>query len=117
MPLPASELESVARSAWKYEQEGRNRVGRGKAVIISHSTMDRVMACGPDPMYLLITLKRYHWNRDFVLANAMAESMGWGLRKWQAARNLLVRLGIIACIHEGGAGPGDPPVYAWCDSL
>jgi hypothetical protein len=114
-PLMESELEATARSAWKYETEGRNLVGRGKAVVISHSVIDRVMAHSPDAFYLLMILKRHHWGRDFVLAKPMAESMGWGLRRWKVARDMLVRLGIIACLHEGGLGPNDPPIYAWAD--
>jgi Primase C terminal 1 (PriCT-1) len=117
IPLSESELENAARSAWKYEREGRNLVGRGKAVVISHNTIDRVMAHSPDAFYLLMILKRHHWGRDFVLSNAMAASLGWGLRRWQVARNLLVRLSLIACIHEGGMGPNDPPVYAWADTV
>jgi len=116
LPLPESELEAVARSAWKYEAEGRNLVGRGKAVVISHGIMDRVMAHSPDAFYLLMLLKRHHWGRDFVLAKPMADSMGWTLRRWKAARNILVRLAIIACLHEGGLGPHDPPVYGWVES-
>ena len=49
-------------------REGRNLVGRGKAVVISHGTIDRVMAYSPDAFYLLMILKRHHWGRDFVLA-------------------------------------------------
>jgi Bifunctional DNA primase/polymerase, N-terminal/Primase C terminal 1 (PriCT-1) len=117
IPLPESELESAARSAWKYEREGKNLVGRGKAVVMSHSIIDRVMAHSPDAFYLLMILKRHHWGRDFVLANAMASAIGWRLPRWRNARNILVRLGLIACIHEGGLGPSDPPIYAWADSL
>ena len=117
IPLPESELEAAARSAWKYEREGRNLVGRGKAVVISHNTIDRVMAHSPDAFYLLMILERHHWGRNFVLANAMAAAMGWRLSRWRSARNILVRLAIIACIHEGGVGPKDPPIYAWADSL
>jgi Bifunctional DNA primase/polymerase, N-terminal/Primase C terminal 1 (PriCT-1) len=113
IPISECELESAARSAWKYEQEGRNLVGRGKAVVLSHSVFDRVASHSPDAFYLMMVLKRHHWGRDFILANPMAASMRWGLRRWQAARDLLVKLGIIACVHEGGMGPGDPPIYGW----
>jgi hypothetical protein len=71
----------------------------------------------PDAFYLMALLKRHHWGRDFVLTKAMAAALGWTLPRWRRARNLLVRFGIIACIHEGGMGPNDPPVYAWADSL
>jgi hypothetical protein len=116
LPLPESELETAARSAWKYETEGRNLVGRGKAVVMPHTTIDRVMAYSPDAFVLLTILKRHHWGRDFVLASAMAASLGWGMLRWRKARNVLVRLGLIACLHEGGLGPNDPPIYGWADS-
>jgi hypothetical protein len=112
-PLPEFELEAVARSAWKYEVEGRNLVGRGKAVVLSHSMIDRVLGESHDAYVLLTILKRNHWGRDFALANAMAAALGWGLPRWRKARSVLVRLGIIACIHEGGLGLGDRPLYGW----
>ena len=117
VPLPEHELEAVARSAWKYEAEGRNLVGRGKAVVISHNIIDRVMANSPDAFYLLMILKRHHWGRDFALANAMAAAIGWRLSRWRLARDILVRLGLIACLHEGGMGPNDPPIYSWVEVL
>ena len=89
LPLPESELETAARSAWKYETEGRNLVGRGKAVVISHNTIDRVMAYSADAFYLLMRLKRYNWGRDFVMTKPMAEVMGWGLPRWKMAREVM----------------------------
>jgi hypothetical protein len=115
VPLTESELEAAAHSAWKYEREGRNLVGRGKAVVMSHDVIDRLD--DPDAFYLMALLKRHHWGRDFVLTKAMASALGWTLPRWRRARNLLVRFNVIACIHEGGLGPNDPPVYAWADSL
>ena len=116
IPLPESELEAAARSAWKYETEGRNLVGRGKAVVMSHSIIDRVMAHSPDAFVLLMILKRHHWGRDFVLASQWRIRWLGTLRWRKAARNVLVRLGLIACLHEGGLGPNDPPIYGWADS-
>ena len=115
VPLTESELEAAAHSAWKYEREGRNLVGRGKAVVMSHDVIDRLD--DPDAFYLMALLKRHHWGRDFVLTKAMASALGWTLPRWRRARNLLVRFNVIACIHEGGLGPNDPPVYAWADLL
>ena len=83
---------------------------------MSHTTIDKVMAHSPDAFVLLTVLKRHHWGRDFFLASAMAASLGWGGLRWRKARNVLVRLGLIACLHEGGLGPHDPPIYGWADS-
>jgi hypothetical protein len=116
-PLPDNSIWSITKSAWRCEQEGRNLVGRGRAVVISHELIDRLIAHNQDAFVLLTVLKRHHWGRDFVLSKPMAAMFGWTLPRWYSARNLLVRFGIIACIHEGGMGPHDPPVYAWADSL
>ena len=78
LPLTESELEAAARSAWKYEREGRNLVGQGKAIIIPHNLLDRLLAENPDAFLLMTILKRHHWGRDFVLSNAMASSLNWG---------------------------------------
>ena len=64
-------------------------------------------------MVLYCELRSKHWNRDFVLTKQMAAAMGWGLPKWKKARDTLVRLGFIHCIHRGGEGPHDPPIYDW----
>jgi Primase C terminal 1 (PriCT-1) len=62
VPLSETELEAAARSAWKYEGEGRNLAGRGQAVVMSHAMIDRLD--DPDAFYLMALLKRHHWGRD-----------------------------------------------------
>ena len=51
------EVEKAARSAWRYERENRNLVGRGRAVVISHSLFDRLIAANQDAFILLTVLK------------------------------------------------------------
>ena len=48
-----------------------------------------------------------------ALAKQMAESMGWSIPRWKAARSALVQAGVIKCLHPGGRGPNDPPIYVW----
>jgi hypothetical protein len=107
------EVVSIASSAWRYQEEGRNLVGRGRALVIDHSTFDRLISKSPDAWLLYSHLLRQHWGRDFVLSKPMAASMGWGLPRWRAARDALEKLGFIRCIHPGGRGPHDPPIYGW----
>ena len=116
IPLPESELEAAASSAWKYEREGRNLVGRGKAVVMSHTMIDRVMAYSPDAFLLLISSSVT--TGGVILFSQADGGFTWlgTLRRWKAARNALVRLGLIACLHEGGLGPNDPPIYGWVES-
>jgi hypothetical protein len=112
-PLSDSVIFDKAVSAWKYEQEGRNLVGRGRAMILEHDTYDALEE-DPNAIRLFLRLQRVNWHRDtFILANAMAEELHIRRSAFHAAREALVRQKIIACIHEGGSGPGDPPIYAW----
>ena len=116
-PLADDVVVAKAMSAWRYEQEGRNLVGRGRAVVLSHEFIDRLIAKSPDALVLCSILKRHHWGRNFVLSKSMAAMVGWGIARWKRARDMLVALGIIECVHPGGLGPHDPPVYGWCDKF
>jgi Bifunctional DNA primase/polymerase, N-terminal len=105
-----AEIEAAVAWAWLCEENGTNMVGRGGAVIM-YDEIDNLPA---DATILLLRLRRNHWSiKTFALANAMAASLGWGLPRFQAARDGLVEAGIIECVHPGGRGPGDPPIYQW----
>ena len=88
-------LISTAKSAWRYEQEGRNLVGRGRSVVTPHSVIDELIGESQDAFVLLTLLQRHHWGRGFALANVMAEQLGWTRKRFAAARILLQALGFI----------------------
>jgi hypothetical protein len=55
-----------------------------------------------------------------VSPKAMAEAEvidGWGAAKLRTARDWLLDHGHIVRVYEGGSGPGDPSLYAFCDNL
>ena len=111
-PLGDAEVLKIAASAWKYQQEGRNLVGRGHAVVMPHGLIDGLMNESPDAFLLLMLLKRHHWGCEFVVANALAPSMpggGWTLRRLQKARKKLIHQGYIKLVRR--AGYRSPPVY------
>jgi hypothetical protein len=113
-PLPQMEVVKLTASAWGYETRGENLKGRGGSILIGHDLYDQLSAERNDDAFMLCArLKRHHWGRKFILAKAMAPAMGWGLPRFYRARKTLVALGIIECIHRGGRGPSDPPVYRW----
>jgi Primase C terminal 1 (PriCT-1) len=112
-PLSDAQVVSIATSAWRYEEQGRNLVGRGQAMVIKNTTFDTLITESPDAWLLYSHLRRQHWGRDFVLSKAMAAAMRWGHPRWKKARDALVALGFIRCIHPGGKGPNDPPIYGW----
>jgi hypothetical protein len=79
-------LISTAKSAWRYEREGRNLVGRARSVVTPHSVIDELIGEHQDAFVLLTLFQRYHWGRSFVLANAMADQLGWSRKRFAAAR-------------------------------
>ena len=105
---------STAKSAWRYEEEGRNIVGRGRSVVTPHAVIDKLIDKSQDAFVLLTLLQRHHWGRSFVLANAMADQLSWTRKRFAAARALLEMLGFIQLIAP--ASFRSPPVYrlnAW----
>jgi len=82
--------------------------------MLDHDIVDALAIANPDAMVLLVILERYHGGNDrFALAKPMAVKMCWTLPRWYAARGYLAKTGLIRCIHPGGRGPNDPPIYGW----
>ena len=107
-------LISTAKSAWRYEQDGRNLFGRGRAVVTPHSVVDALIGENQDAFVLFSLLQRHHWGRNFVLANAMADQLGWTRKRFAAARTLLQNLGFIQLVIP--ASFRSPAIYrlgAW----
>lgn len=110
--LSAEEVLKVVASAWEKERNGENFFGGRKGLVLANDQVDRIMHASPDAFSLFTILKRNHWGRDFVCANAMAEIMppgGWALRRFQAARKTLEDLGEIILVRK--RSPNRPAVY------
>ena len=103
---------STAKSAWRYEQDGRNLVGRGRSVVTPHAVIDELIGESQDAFVLLTLIQRHHWGRNFVLANAMADELGWARKRFAAARALLETLGLIKLVAP--ASFRSPAVYRLC---
>ena len=43
-------IVSTANSAWRYEQEGRNLIGRGRAVVTPHALIDELIGESQDAL-------------------------------------------------------------------
>lgn len=110
-PLPADEVLKIVASAWNYEVQGKNWYGHGARVVMEHAVVDDLAAAEPLAYALIGILRRHHWGRTFALAKAFADSLGWSLPAFKKARTVLVQRGLIECIHAGGRGPHDPPMY------
>ncbi|MEV8468013.1 hypothetical protein AB0T83_14650 [Fluviibacterium sp. DFM31] len=110
-PLPAEEVLRVVASAWEYETQGKNWFGIGGRVNFAADEVDDLAAQYPRAFALLSLLRRHHWGRDFYLTKSYAASIGWAPNTLKAARDALATAGLIICVHPGGKGPNDPPVY------
>jgi hypothetical protein len=112
-PLMDAEVVKIAKSAWEYDAMGLNFFLRPR-IMLDHDIFDQLVALFPDAILLWVRLERYHGGNDrFALAKPMAESMSWSIPRWKAARSVLAQAGVIGCLHPGGRGPNDPPIYTW----
>jgi hypothetical protein len=112
VPLPDDEVVKLAKSAWRYQLEGRNFVGRGRQVYANFDEIDDLAAADPDALALLLIVRRYHGDREqFALANGMAVKLGWRLARFKETRRRLETYGAIECVRRGGRGKHDPAIY------
>jgi hypothetical protein len=118
-PMSLADVKRTAKSAWSYTEKGMNYCGSGRTVVVGHDTVDRYAASDPDALALLLLLRRRHWKPagEFIIARAMAESLGWTLPRFLRARERLLGDGQIRCIRQGGRGVGDPPIFQWGEAL
>jgi hypothetical protein len=110
-PLPAEEVLKIVASAWSYEVHGKNWFGHGARVVFDAAEVDDLASKEPRAFALLSILRRHHWGRDFALSMALAEKLEWAPNTLRTARDVLVREQRIECLHPGGRGPNDPPIY------
>jgi hypothetical protein len=107
-PLPESEAVKIATSAWKRTAQGRNWFGNG-TVALQHDEVDELPQ---DAAWLLMKLRRHNWGREFIIAQAMAETLEWTVKRLIAAKVELERRGKIRCIRNQKGG-NRPPLYEW----
>jgi hypothetical protein len=113
-PLPDEEVQKTAGSAWGYQERGLNWLGgQAGVVVVLLSEIDLLCSHpnGADAIALLSVLRREHSTRTkrgeaFAIAcKAMARDRvfsGWRSRlRYEHARNVLEKLGFIACIRRG----------------
>lgn len=112
-PLPESRVADAVGSAWGYRERNSVWIGKEARAIITISELD-TLGGNADSAFLLMKLRATHGWREgkgFALSKAFAASLGWTLRRFYAARGFLGESGFIECLHPGGNGPNDPPIY------
>ena len=119
-PLPDAEVLKTARSAWRYEVEDRNWVGRTGRVYLTADEIAKLITYprGSDMALLLLTLRRAHWDHEVfaVSPKAMAAAgviPGWRRSpdRYRRALALLIESGFLHLQYRGGSRPGDVNRY------
>jgi hypothetical protein len=116
-PMEDAEVIRTVNSAWGYQERGDNWHGRGGTVPMSLPMMSRVSDLGDaSASHLFMVLQQYHHDKDeFVVANAMTETLGWGEDRLREARRKLVEARVLRLVKQGGRWKHDPSWYAWED--
>lgn len=110
--LDEEEIWCLVASAWKYQALGRNFVGHNY-VPVTYAEIDDLASKSSDALTLLMVLRRLHSGRlEFALAKAMAgKTLRWTVPRFRKARQHLENQGYIECLHRGGLGLHDPPIF------
>lgn len=108
-PLSHAEVLKVVQSAWGKQTRGENWFGSKGRVVFEGEEVEELLKGNEDALILLAIIRHVHWGRDFVLANAMAETMpgeGWAVKRFRAARAYLLKAGFIEEIKPASRWKG-----------
>ena len=88
-PLGDDEVVKAATSAWDYTERGENRFGR-PGVFFDADEANRLIVSDQDAFVLLAYLRANNRpDRAFMIANGMANKLGWPRKRLAAARTRL----------------------------
>jgi hypothetical protein len=108
-PVTEAEIEKTCRSVWMYRGGRRNMVVAGP--FLETDQLHRLER-DPEALALFAYLSmRQGKGADFIIANGLADALGWGRRSIPTARKLFLDLKIIKCVRP--ARPGEPALYRW----
>jgi hypothetical protein len=109
-PMSDAEVIKTARSAWRYQVGGRNRVGQHGAWFPT-AEVDRMIQ-HPDALILLMFLRAHEgpW-ATFMVANGLADTFRWTRKRLAAARDGLLALGYVKRVRQ--AGYRSAALYKW----
>jgi hypothetical protein len=100
-PLEDDEVIKVARSAWRYETEGRNYSG-GQVAVFRHADVIPLM---PDPyvgMLIVWAKANFKPDAEFWIADGLAAEFGWTVYELRQARRRAIAMGVFKLIRPNG---------------
>jgi hypothetical protein len=90
-PMTDAEVLETAKSAWSYTERGENRFGQTGAWL-STAEVNSLIAADPDDLVLLTFLRANNGRRKpFIVANGLADKLGWTRKRLARARRRLER--------------------------
>lgn len=98
-PMQEAEVAKIVGSIWKYTAEGRNRFGKHGAWF----SLDEVERFnGESDEFFLLGFLRAHNQPEatFMVANGLAERLGWTLRRLVLARSHLIARGYLKIVRQ-----------------
>ena len=127
-PLPGQEVDKTVRSAWKYQVEDKNWVGRKPRIILTEKEWGQFAAHkkGGDALILYCKLKSSHAVRGQPFAistTAMARDdvlPSWSEWRYRRARDLLVSMGWLVEIRtkqRDSEGRQTANIYSFSDTV
>jgi hypothetical protein len=109
-PLSDTEVVKITRSAWSYTERGHNRFGQHGAWFPIEE-VNRLIG-DQDRFYLLAFLRAHNApNAQFFITNSPSKTLGWPVKRLQATRHRMLRLGEVRMVKS--ATKGNPAEYRW----
>jgi len=113
-PLSDPEIQKISNSVWGYREADRVLLPGGDAAAIIRTPEFDLLGGNADAGWLLVRLKQAHGAKGgepFFLSNRMAKSLGWDLRRFRKAKNLLVELELLELVKKSSSREQRPPIY------
>jgi hypothetical protein len=112
-PLDTDEVIHVATNAWSYTHQGRNRFGQTGAWFPTDECNALTAPDRHDALVLLTFLRGQNGpDAEFMIANGLAETLGWQRKRLAATRRLLIELGYISEVRAASSYRG-AALYQW----
>lgn len=112
-PMEQQEVARIARNVWGYTERGQNRFGQHGAWF-GIDEVNQFQTADPDDFYLLAFLRAHnHPDSTFMVANGLADKLGWYRQRLAAARLRLIRAGYFKQVRAA-SGEYGAALYRWC---
>jgi hypothetical protein len=119
-PLGTAEVERTARSAWRYEVNGRNFFGLKRPQVTKKDAIMDELSDQPEAYYLLELFQRWHGGRTFAIAPTAMSRAGnppWHYSRITRAREVLIQRGFLEVVSPPDRGRKNAGRYRLTDKI